>query len=201
MNVDSYAVPGDVIGVVLAGGLSRRLGQDKARLVLEGEDDLLTRTVKLLLELVPKVLVVGRKVPELELIPNVECIPDRKPGNGPLGGIAAALEHSGRDCLVLSCDLPFIAKEPLEKLLQQWGTRSPKTCMLAYEQEATRKIENLVAVYAQEALTFLQASMDSGLLKVSRAIDPESIQTIPYQKEQSRLFFNLNCPELSLIHI
>src|SRR5215813_5947123 len=70
-------------GVVLAGGGSRRMGQPKAALLIDGEP-LLQRVVGRLQATLPgRTLVVGS--PELApLVPGVEVIGDRRPGAGPL---------------------------------------------------------------------------------------------------------------------
>ncbi|MDR1660594.1 MAG: NTP transferase domain-containing protein, partial [Desulfovibrio sp.] len=95
MNADqagSAHSRGDVVGVVLGGGKSLRLGRDKALLKLRGEDKpcLLVRTAELLREVCGEVVIAGRNVS------GWRHIPDPAPGLGPAGGIAAALEFTGR---------------------------------------------------------------------------------------------------------
>lgn len=181
-------------GVVLAGGLSSRLGTDKAALMLDGSETLLMRTVKLLLKAVPKVLVAGRVDAELEALPGVECIPDNWPGCGPVGGIASALLHSGTDCLALSCDLPFMTGQVLDKLVASWASRRPDTLLCAYSQAGTGKTENLAGIYSQEALKLFQDTLAKKLLKISLVIPKEREERLPYDLEESLPFFNINYP-------
>ena len=88
--------------VILAGGLSRRMGKEKARLRL-GRRTLLghARALATAMGLPCRVLRV-----------------DRLPGLGPLGGIETALRRTKADrILFLSCDMPFLQPGLVEQLL------------------------------------------------------------------------------------
>src|SRR5687767_2755533 len=84
-------------GFVLAGGQSRRMGRDKA-IMMWNDKTLLDHMIQLLLTAAGPVRVVGRGE-----------LPDRLPGNGPLGGILTALEvtETHRN-LILGTDLPLL---------------------------------------------------------------------------------------------
>lgn len=87
-------------GFILAGGQSRRMGQDKAALKW-GTTSLLEHMVHLLSTVVPSVRIVGRG-----------GLPDRIPGKGPLGGILTGLESTDQPAnLFLAVDLPLLAQD------------------------------------------------------------------------------------------
>lgn len=99
-----------ILGAVLAGGQSSRFGSDKAMAELDGHT-LLTIAVDSLSGLCDHVIVVGRETAPAPTVPDW-----RRPGMGPLGGIAAALHHArdegydflltcGVDCAVLPDNL------------------------------------------------------------------------------------------------
>jgi molybdopterin-guanine dinucleotide biosynthesis protein A len=92
-------------GFVLAGGRSSRLGRDKALLSWKGQT-LLEHMVHLLGSIADPVQVVGRAP-----------LPDRRPGLGPLSGIATGLEASFTDANVfVAVDMPFLTKDLLRFL-------------------------------------------------------------------------------------
>ena len=101
-----------MIGVVLAGGRSTRLGQDKVRLRLPGDGrDMLARTADLLAACTDGVVISCRAPDageETLALPGIRSIPDAKPGLGPLeprekprerGLPGAAAADDGRDGL------------------------------------------------------------------------------------------------------
>ena len=86
-----------IVGVALAGGESRRMGRDKARLRLGGAS-LTESAVARLQDVVTEVLIADRGV---ELVSGYRSVPDG-PGAGPAAGIlGAAAERPDADLLVL----------------------------------------------------------------------------------------------------
>ncbi|HMJ77824.1 MAG TPA: molybdenum cofactor guanylyltransferase [Iamia sp.] len=94
------------VGAVLCGGASRRMGRDKALVPIEGVA--LARRVAdaLVAGGCARVLAVGGDATRLAAL-GLEPVPDRWPGEGPLGGLATALGAADEgDVLVLApCDL------------------------------------------------------------------------------------------------
>jgi len=90
---------GRVAGVIVAGGASRRMGEDKAFLLCRDRRTFLQRGIERLLPLVPTVIVAGRKAEDQQLLvgdageaQRVVVIPDRDADCGPLAGILAAFD-------------------------------------------------------------------------------------------------------------
>ena len=99
-----------ILGAVLAGGASSRMGSDKAAILIEGQS-MLQRMVGALGEVTPRVVVLGEERDGLE------CWPDLLPGRGPLAGIATALSRMDEDrVLVVAVDQPFARAETLRRL-------------------------------------------------------------------------------------
>ena len=181
-----------VVGAVLAGGLSSRLGHDKALIRLKNNEsvDLLGNTAAMLHAVTGSVFIVGR-----ESRSDFPSVKDRTPGLGPVGGIATALHHAGgAACFVLSCDLPFMNAELLQRLLLKRNERPAPTLMTAYQQEDTGHIESLVSIFEPGALPFFEQCLEQNRLKVTKTVPPEAQFLIPYSLEESLPFFNINYP-------
>ncbi len=88
---------------VLAGGSSRRMGRDKALIEIDGDAMVLRVVDEARRAGAREVLVVGRPPGAW---PGVVSVPDRYPGEGPLGGVITALGLISTQILVLMpCDL------------------------------------------------------------------------------------------------
>lgn len=103
-----------LLGVVLAGGESRRFGSDKARALLDGVP-LADHARATLAGFVGEVVTSGGEgVPDLPA-----------PGLGPLGGICGALHYAAARgygaVLTIGCDTPFVPTETLEALARSPG--------------------------------------------------------------------------------
>ena len=107
----------ELLGAVLAGGRSSRFGSDKGAALLDGRT-LVERAAAALSAYADEVVIVS---PD-----GVADLP--RPGLGPLGGIAAALDHAAergfRCVLTIGCDMPVLPSGLIEALLR----RAPAYC-------------------------------------------------------------------------
>ncbi len=179
-------------GIVLAGGKSSRLGQDKARLRFKGQD-LLQRSVALLQKICPSTWVVGRDASAHGL--DVSWMLDDIPGIGPMGGIITALRRLNASCLVISCDLPFLTDKMLARLVDARNRIGYRKPMTVFWDEASGFIESLVAVYESWSLELLESSFKKGCYQLSRAIGPAFRCHVPYSEAEKKYFVNINYPE------
>ena len=111
---------GRAVGVILAGGKSRRMGRDKNFVKLPfGDGRALLQWAADRLSAVCETWVVadaGR-----ELLAGAVSVEDG-PGAGPVAGLLGAAEHlPGRPLLTLACDQPFVPAAFLQHLSQQSG--------------------------------------------------------------------------------
>jgi molybdenum cofactor guanylyltransferase len=110
---NGWSVP--VLGAVLCGGRSRRFGSDKA-LAPFGSSTVGGRVVAALrgAGIDPVIAVGGQAGNHLGL----PTIADRRPGEGPLGGLATALLYARHGwVLVVPCDLPLLRADDVARLL------------------------------------------------------------------------------------
>lgn len=108
-NISNNTSPNDgCLGVVLAGGLSSRMGQDKAKLQ-RNSTDMLGFSKQLLTDSgVNNIVVSG----------NDYDIPDKINESGPVGGIYSVLSRfpQAKSLLILPVDLPFMTAKTLTDL-------------------------------------------------------------------------------------
>ncbi len=112
MNADS------VLGVILAGGRSSRMGRDKATLSLGGES-LVERQLRVLGGAGVSEVAVSRAPGHPPLPVDLPVIPDEEPHLGPLSGIVAALEGAGgRPVLILAVDMAAVDSELVRRIVE-----------------------------------------------------------------------------------
>jgi len=103
-------------GYVLAGGNSRRMGVDKAFLPVSSQSAI-ERQCLLLQDLCPDgVFIVGRNKELFDLLPWAH-LEDQDGGQGPLDGIATALNHAQSGiALILAVDLFMVTEDDFDAL-------------------------------------------------------------------------------------
>jgi molybdopterin-guanine dinucleotide biosynthesis protein A len=109
--------------IILAGGKSSRMGEDKALLPF-GDRSLVGRMVDELRPHFDDLILVTNHPERFMEIPDIRLVSDVQPGRGPMGGIFSGLLASrGRHNLIVSCDLPFLNHLLLDYLwsLRNWG--------------------------------------------------------------------------------
>jgi molybdenum cofactor guanylyltransferase len=131
----------DLIGVVLAGGQSTRMGRDKAILEYKGST-LLVNQVDCLAALCDRVVVSGNYA-------GFDCIQDQLVGIGPLAGVhAAARQFPDSTLLFLPVDMPLIDAAHLKALINRHQARhfsaQPLPAFFPDAQQLLLHIERLV---------------------------------------------------------
>ena len=114
--------------IVLCGGKSVRMGEDKASVLL-GDETLLQRCCRLISCFADPVIVVASAAQELPDLDEVsEVVHDDFPGEGPLGGLLTGLRHLRKKGIrdecpvwVASCDAPFVNSAVVETMVSQLG--------------------------------------------------------------------------------
>ena len=110
-----------VSGVVLAGGLARRMNKKDKGLVLFNNKAMITYALQAIAPVVDELFInANRNIEQYQQF-NYPVISDaRDDFAGPLAGVYAALNACGNDVLlVIPCDSPFITAEGLQTLLEQ----------------------------------------------------------------------------------
>ena len=133
--------------IILAGGSSRRLGQDKGLRLLAGKR-IAAYAIDALQPVVEEVLLVVSSEAQrglyLEAFPSwVKIIVDKHSGGSPLVGLMTGLAEANSEyAFVTACDMPFITRDPVELLFSEAMTRNGAAFM-----KLDGWIEPLFAVY------------------------------------------------------
>ena len=164
------------------------MGRDKASLPLSGET-LGARAARTVKAAAGRVALIGD--PARHAVLGYEVVPDRFPGEGPLGGILTALQYTQAEWnLIVACDMPRLTEEFLKELLDA-GERNGSSILLP-ETEAGQ-LEPLCAVYRRDALAPLERAFAGGIRKVTAAF--AGIPAATYRVAEVGRFQNLNTPE------
>jgi molybdopterin-guanine dinucleotide biosynthesis protein A len=178
--------------LLLAGGRSRRMGFDKATLVVAGEP-LWERQIRILRELSPAVLWVSARSRPLWCLPEIEVVPDESTLGVPLCGLAASLRRlQTSHLLVLAIDLPRIPAEHLQKLC---NLARPGSGVIPLNEDY---FEPLCAIYPIEAAASAQEALNNNGLSlqsfVKTLLQKSLAQTYTLTTEERPLYLNLNSP-------
>ncbi len=146
-------------GLLLAGGKSRRMGTDKADLVLTEGISLRDRGLQLL-----KAVTEGANLSiAADDQRSYQCptVRDQRADAGPLAGLEAAFQQNpGSAWLVIACDLPFLTGPVLSDLTAR---RDPSVDATCFTSRFDGNPEPLCTIYEPSAAAKLAASLEDGV--------------------------------------
>jgi molybdopterin-guanine dinucleotide biosynthesis protein A len=191
--------------IILAGGHSRRMGQDKRRLRLWGAagPTLLEHIVTLAGAVCPEVIVVLNDPEAWPALP-ARLVIDAYPGTGPLGGLATGLAALvASQALLLACDLPLLQPALLRALVATpliEDALVPRR--LATEGGSANDLtaEPLLAVYHQSCLPTLTTVLARDERRMGAALSCLAVRYLDPSwwmrfDPDGQSFLNLNRPE------
>ncbi|AFY38195.1 molybdenum cofactor guanylyltransferase [[Leptolyngbya] sp. PCC 7376] len=184
----------NVVSLIVAGGQSRRMGQDKALLIVDGVP-LLQRTVAITSQL-SKVVWVStpwRKEYEYLFSEQVQWVDDSLQQGG-LVALAEFLTVKPIDewILLLACDLPYLKLEQLQKWKQQL-TQIPESCDVALVKNAAGFYEPLCGFYRGTVANSLEKYRKEGERSFQKWLATEMVFELVL--DDLTMLFNCNTPE------
>ncbi|TWU02030.1 molybdenum cofactor guanylyltransferase [Neorhodopirellula pilleata] len=197
-----------ILGVVLAGGRSSRMGHCKAELAHPRGGTFLRHAISELLRCCDKVSVSlnadqAGMIDELidtehhSIVTLIDQIDQRGPAEGLRLAIEYAVANSCTGVLVIPVDLPFLPAHELQVLADTFGDQ-PDQIVTAVSEETPTRIEPLVAIYPvalQKPIECLVSSDDRSLYRF--------IERYPHQtvRLSAHALTNVNHPtQWPLIH-
>ncbi len=137
--------------VVLAGGQSSRMGQDKALLQWHGVP-LYQHMANILQQAGARRVMVNR-FDDPRFDDNKDWIRDRIPGHGPLSGIHTALYETDADALmIVPVDMPLLQPEHIDRLLSYYDNQRPVE-FGGYSLPLLLPVNDNVRIAVEEAIT------------------------------------------------
>ncbi len=168
----------DFLGVVFAGGESRRMGQDKALLPWPteagGSQSLMERAAVLLEGMCGRVEI-ARGPRGAAAVHGRPVIHDVAEGAGPLAGLVAALERAkeleSAGVVALACDMPLVRIGEMTPLVEAVAATGDGACDAAMWVVDGRE-QPLCAVYHVSCLPAARAAFDAGKRRLVAIFDP-----------------------------
>lgn len=185
---------GDIPGVILAGGQSRRMGVDKAFVMLGGQP-LISHVVD---RIAPQcgALAVNTNLPEQDLLArDIELLAladaPEMAGLGPLAGIWAAMDWAAgfefRHVLTVSVDTPFLPNDLLSRL-----SAAQAAIALAATADGVHGTTGLWSVDLRDDL---RAALAGGTRKVTDWTGAQGATAVAFEDATPPPFFNINRSE------
>ena len=199
-----------VTGVILAGGKSRRMGQNKALLPL-GEALLIEHVIRRMRRVTDELLLITNAPTEYTHL-GLPMYRDMIPDAGALGGIYTGLTHASYDTvLCVACDSPFLVPNLLTYLvsvLDEYDAVMPYTYSRNKDIGVTNPsystdqitLQTLCAVYAKRCLPIIEQMLNEPDLRVHALQERANILTLAPEiwktyDSEGHSFFNVNTPE------
>lgn len=185
-----YIYKMNLTGILLAGGNSKRMGQDKALLNFN-DSVLLDQSIDLLSQTCQEVIISSGDPRHNRT--GVKRIDDIYPDCGPISGIYSCIRNSSNEWnLVLSVDSPFITKDFLEKMIQECDDRFDAIVPMHHKGK-----EPLIALYNSritETMKSLILSSDYKMHFLLKRLKTKYFECSEWVNKHPRLFTNLNYP-------
>ena len=182
-----------ITGVILAGGKSSRMGQNKALMSLDGKR-LVDRVVEVMRSVFDDLLMVTN-TPDVYADLGMPMVRDVWHEKGSLGGVYSAIYHVATPyCLVVACDMPFLRAAVLHYLITQ---------MAGYDvvvPDVLGELQTLHAIYSKACLQPIERRLEAHRLRIVGFFPDVRVRTVtaselePYDPE-FLAFQNLNTPE------
>ena len=178
----------DMCAVILAGGDSQRMGQDKSLLAINGIpliQHIFTHLSDWFAE-----IVISTNEPDRYQFINCQVIPDEITGQGPLMAIYSVLKSLGKPLSVMATDIPDIPVNILESILKLTHENPASQVILPITSRG--EYEPLFAVYRPEILPAMESALERGQRHIYGLFTEGPITTYTLQPDES--IPNLNRP-------
>lgn len=175
----------NITGIILAGGKSSRMGTDKGFLLLN-DKPFVQYSINALKPLVSKIMIVSDNT-DYDVF-GLKRINDNTKNAGPVAGICSGLHASSTEYnLILSCDIPLINSEILQKLIDNIDDDSQ-----IIQVKSQGKSMPLIAIYKKDVANTFNALLKNNERRLRVAIKSCKSKNIILEKEHEFSTMNVN---------
>ena len=187
----------NILAVILAGGKSKRFGEDK-NLAKLGSISLIEHTIYKIREKFKKILIIANNDLKVEEFKDIEIIPDHIKGNlGPLVGVLTAMKwakHSKENykwIATFPSDTPFFDSSIIEK----YKKKIIKNDSPLYFVRSDDKRHNIFGLWSLKLINTLEKDIKRKHRKVEIWANKIGLELIEIDKKKSDTFLNINTKE------
>jgi molybdopterin-guanine dinucleotide biosynthesis protein A len=183
----------EITGMILAGGVSKRLGYRNKALLKIGDRSIIERVMDALSKVTESILLITNSPEEFRHL-GLPIFEDILPGSGSLGGIYTGLKVSKtHHNLVIACDMPFIRPHLLTFLINHRGNYDVIIPVTPDGHHPT------CAVYSKNCIEPIEKQIKTGNLKIADFFPHVRVNKIDfgalYPCYDSNMLFNINSSE------
>ena len=184
----------NILGVVLAGGKSKRFGKDKSRIKLGGKT-LLEHTLDKIKSKFTTIIIVSNNKIIKDYITIKDCIEGQL---GPLVGVLSAMKwikknnYSYKWIATFPCDTPFFNIDLIDKFIEATKLNDS----LLYFIKSKEKRHNIFGLWSLKLVeTLEQDILENNHRKVEKWANKIGVKTINITYDNIDPFFNINTKE------
>lgn len=175
----------EITGVVLAGGKSSRMGEDKS-VMLFREQQLIEFSLSALRPYCKDLFISSSK--SIHQNSNYKTFADEHQNIGPIAGIYVSLKNTSTDyIIILPCDSPMVKKEFIEFLISMVDDKID-----ALVPKYDEHLEPLFSIYHRRILPIVEEQIKKQDFKLINLIQRINAKTIEVQDRTC--FVNINTP-------
>ena len=187
----------NILAVVLAGGKSKRFGEDKNQIKL-GDKTLLEHVLSKINNKFEEILIVSSHNLEIKKSENITIIPDCFDDFGPLAGVLSSMKWVKENqkhykwVATFPSDTPFFETS----IIEEYKKRIKLKDSLLYFIKSNKKRHNIFGLWSIELLKRLEDDLiNNNFRKVEEWANKIGVKTINFETKKFDPFFNINTKE------
>ena len=187
----------NILAVVLAGGKSKRFGEDKNHIKL-GDKTLLEHVLSKINNKFEEILIVSSHNQEIKKLENVTVIPDCFDDFGPLAGVLSSMKWVKENqkqykwVATFPSDTPFFETS----IIEEYKKRIKINDSLLYFVKSNDKRHNIFGLWSIDLLKVLEDDLlNNNFRKVEDWANKIGVKTIDIEVKKFDPFFNINTKE------